>query len=215
MSLKRGLSRGFLISLLCAVFFGLIALSIRDNKIHNFDSTIISWVQGMESSGLTQWMKGLSWIGTGLPVVGVTLLVMLFLYGVLGHRRELIFLVGVCVGSALLNGLLKAVFQRARPTIHRIAEATGYSFPSGHSMAAFTLYGALAYLLWRHIPALLGRILLIAAALLLILGIGISRIYLGVHYPSDVLGGYLASGCLLAAAIWCAGPYLHGGRGHV
>lgn len=92
-----------------------------------------------------------------------------------------------------MNHLLKDFFQRERPTIHRLAEEVGYSFPSGHSMAAFALYGAFVYLLWKHVNSRTGRALLAAIGAIIVFAIGISRIYLGVHYPSDVVGGYFAS----------------------
>lgn len=75
-------------------------------------------------------------------------------------------------------------------------------------MAAFSLYGILAYLLWRHISTPVGRGLLIIISITMITAIGVSRIYLGVHYPSDVLGGFLASGSWLTVSIWFYQRYL-------
>ncbi|WML47194.1 phosphatase PAP2 family protein [Neobacillus sp. PS3-34] len=69
-------------------------------------------------------------------------------------------------------------------------------------MNAFTVYGMITFLLWRHIPWRIGRSILILISIFFILAIGISRIYLGVHYPSDIIGGYFASGFWLAIAIW-------------
>lgn len=196
------LARALLICLLCAIGFGLIAMLISDQSIAAFDQTVISFIQGLESPAMTSIMKGFSFIGAGVPATVLTILICIFLYKVLGHRRELVFFLTLLLSSWLLNELLKLLFHRARPTLHRIAEATGYSFPSGHSMAAFTLYGALAFLIWRHIPTAWGRVLALLISLGMIAMIGISRIYLGVHYPSDVIGGYLASGSLLALFIW-------------
>ncbi|MBB6022050.1 undecaprenyl-diphosphatase [Paenibacillus sp. JGP012] len=191
---------------LCA-FIG-IALSISDNQIHRFDDVLISWIQGMESPGMTRWMQFFTWIGSGRQVVIITILAMLVLYLYLGHRRELLFLASVLVGSTLLNALLKVAFGRARPTIHRIIEISGYSFPSGHSMASFSLYGGLAFLIWKHIPSFTGRVFMMVASAAFILTIGMSRIYLGVHYPSDVVGGYFISGCWLFTCIWFYRRYL-------
>jgi undecaprenyl-diphosphatase len=202
MNLKKQLTWALLISLLCAIGFGLIALLVSDKKIAQFDSTIIAAVQGFESPGLTSIMKFFTFIGSGTQVAIIALLVLFFLFKVLHHRRELILFIWVVLGSTILNEILKAVFHRARPTIHRIVEANGFSFPSGHSMAAFSLYGVIAFLLWRHLSTSLGRGMLILFSIFMIIMIGVSRIYLGVHYPSDVLGGFLASGCLLAVSIW-------------
>lgn len=208
MNLKKQLTWALLISLLCAIGFGLIALLVSDKKIAQFDSTIIAAVQGLESPGLTSIMKFFTFIGSGTQVAIIALLVLFFLFKVLHHRRELILVIWVVLGSTILNEILKTVFHRARPTIHRIVDANGFSFPSGHSMAAFSLYGVIAFLLWRHLSTSLGRGLLILFSIFMIIMIGVSRIYLGVHYPSDVLGGFLASGCLLAVSIWFYQRYM-------
>ncbi|MDO7908301.1 phosphatase PAP2 family protein [Paenibacillus sp. JX-17] len=199
---KLTISSALAACILCAAGFGLIALWVSDSRIHNFDMTVIRWVSFLDSPTSTAVMKFFTFIGGGLPVVLITILAMSFLYVFLRHRKELIFMGAVVIGSLLLNLILKAIFERARPTINRMVEAGGYSFPSGHSMAAFSLYGALIFLVWKHVPSRLGRMGVILAGALFILMIGISRIYLGVHYPSDVLGGYFVSGCWLAFTIW-------------
>jgi undecaprenyl-diphosphatase len=202
MNMKQQLARAFITSLIFAIFFGLIAILIHDRQLDLFDQTLIQFIQAFESPIITTVMRTFTFIGSGLVVACLVLIMAIFLYSVLGHRRELIFFIGVIMGSSLLNEVLKWIFHRARPTIHRIIEAAGYSFPSGHSMAAFTLYGVLAFLLWRNLSTSLKRNLIVIFSVVMILMIGISRIYLGVHYPSDVLGGYMASGCWLAASIW-------------
>lgn len=205
---KNTFSMALVISVICALGFGLIAVLVGNTKTQNFDSTIISWVQGLEAPLLTTIMKFFTIIGSGMPIVIITVIIMAILYLFLGHRRELLFLFWVMIGTSLINKLLKLVFQRTRPTLHRIAEASGYSFPSGHSVAAFALYGALAFLIWKHVPTAIGRILIIILSSLFIAIIGISRIYLGVHYPSDVIGGYLMSACCLTVSIWLYQRYL-------
>ncbi|MDQ0497059.1 phosphatase PAP2 family protein [Paenibacillus brasilensis] len=202
MNLKLQLTRALFISFLCAIGFGGIALLVSDKKIVQFDNVIISFVQGLESPALTTIMKFFTFIGSGIPVAVISIAIFFILYKILHHRRELILFIWVVTGSALLNGTLKLVFHRARPTLHRIVNANGFSFPSGHSMAAFSLYGVIAFLLWRHISTSTGRGILIVCSSAMILMIGVSRIYLGVHYPSDVLGGLLASGSWLAISIW-------------
>jgi undecaprenyl-diphosphatase len=202
MNLKMQLTRAFFISLMSAIGFGAIALLVTDNKVVQFDKKIISFVQGLETPALTSMMKFFTFIGGGLPVVVVTLIIMFFLYKVLHHRGELILFIGVVIGSVILNETLKLIFHRARPMLHRVIDANGFSFPSGHSMAAFSLYGVVAFLLWRHISTSLGRGMLIVISIIMTITIGVSRIYLGVHYPSDVLGGFLASGSWLAISIW-------------
>lgn len=93
----------------------------------------------------------------------------------------------------LLNQIIKFIMQRPRPTEFRIIEETGYSFPSGHSMVSLAFYGYLIYLIYKYISNKhLKRALIIILSILICI-IGVSRIYLGVHYTSDVLGGFLIS----------------------
>ncbi|MEX2462390.1 MAG: phosphatase PAP2 family protein [Paenibacillaceae bacterium] len=201
MNLKKRLTSAFFISFLFAIGFGLIALFISDKKIVNFDNRISAYIQGLQSVGLTSVMKFFTFIGSGTVVAIIVIIVMILFYVVLKHRSELVLFIGVVIGSALLNVVLKVVFHRARPTIKRLIEESGYSFPSGHSMAAFTLYGILTFLLWKHISSSKGRSLFIIFSIMMTTLIGVSRIYLGVHYPSDVLGGFLASGTWLIFSI--------------
>lgn len=195
------IKRAFTLGLVFILCFAIDAILVRSNSIGWLDDSIISAIQGMESPRLTTVMKVFTTIGSGTIVAILALASMAFFYFVLGHRRELFLFFGVLLGNQLLNSLAKSIFQRERPTLHRLIEETGYSFPSGHSMGAFSFYGILVYLLWRHLPSFWGRVILIAVGVLMILAIGISRIYLGVHYPSDVAGGYLAAGTWLAIAI--------------
>ena len=93
----------------------------------------------------------------------------------------------------ILNQLLKRILQRPRPTEYRIIEETGYSFPSGHSMISMAFYGYLIYLIYKYAKNKYIKWISIVLLSILICTIGISRIYLGVHYTSDVLGGFLIS----------------------
>jgi undecaprenyl-diphosphatase len=202
LNLKWQLTKAFFIALICAAAFGLIACMVSYQRLAGFDNAVIRVVQGMQSPGLTSVMKFFTFIGAGLPAIVISIVIMIILYFVFRHRRELILFVWVGAGSALLNMALKLIFHRPRPELHRIINTTGYSFPSGHAMAAFSLYGVVAYLIWRHIRNRLGRAIFLLFSAAMIAAIGVSRIYLGVHYPSDVLGGYMASGFWLAISIW-------------
>ena len=191
-----------ILCLLTAIGFGIIALLVVKRQIAPFDNTIISFVQGFESPVWTQVMKFFTLLGS-TPFVFICSLITLFLlYKIFKHRTELIVFITAMAGSIILNQVLKHLFHRARPVIHRLIEERGYSFPSGHSMMSVTFYGILAVLLWRHIPNRTGRNLLVLVAALLVVAVGTSRIYLGVHYPSDVLGGYLVSGFWLSVVIF-------------
>lgn len=202
MNLKFQLTKAFVLTLLCLIGFGFIAFSVSANKIVHFDSHIISFVQGFETPKLTAVMEFFTFLGEAKPILTLTLLSLLILYKVLKHRYELILFIASSIGSFLINRSLKFFFHRARPDLHRLIEIGGYSFPSGHAMSSFTFFGTLTFLLWRHIASSFGRAVLILFSTFMILAIGMSRIYLGVHYPSDVISGYLASAFWLAVLVF-------------
>lgn len=108
----------------------------------------------------------------------------------------------------ILNQGMKFILQRPRPTEYRIIEETGYSFPSGHSMVSMAFYGLLIYLIYKHIENKYLKWLLISILSLLIVLIGFSRIYLGVHYVSDVIAGFLFSIAYLILFIKLRKKYL-------
>ncbi|WP_055108555.1 phosphatase PAP2 family protein [Paenibacillus ihumii] len=187
--------------ILALIGFGLIAVVAVRQPLNFYDLHIAAWVQSFEADPLTGIMVFFSTLGSTKFTIVIALLAMALLFFALQHRIELLFLAASLGGAALLNKLLKLGFQRERPFAHRLVEETGFSFPSGHAMAAFALYGALAFLLWRHIRPRWGRILLIIFSCVMVLMICISRIYLGVHYPSDIAGALLASGFWLSVMI--------------
>ncbi|SFJ43252.1 undecaprenyl-diphosphatase [Paenibacillus sp. UNC496MF] len=189
-----------LLILAVAGFQGLSMLVSR-NKLEQFDTSIIRTVQGWESDALTSVAKTLSKIGSSSVVIPAVLVLAVFLAVVLRHRKELVLLIGGMLGSTLLNDALKPIYKRARPDIHRIVEEQGYGFPSGHSMAAFTFYFLATYLLWRHLPNRGWRAALLVFSGIMIVSIGLSRVYLGVHYPTDILAGYWVSACWVTLCV--------------
>lgn len=108
----------------------------------------------------------------------------------------------------ILNQLLKAILKRPRPTEYRIVEETGYSFPSGHSMVSMAFYGYLIYLIYKYVKNKYIKWISIVLLSILVCSIGISRIYLGVHYTSDVLGGFLISMSYLVIYISAVNKFL-------
>ncbi len=148
----------------------------------------------------TTFYRIISWFGAqGIVIVGV---VVGAFYMLRRHWLNLIFWIIALGGGGLLNALIKQAIARPRPYFaDPIATEQSYSFPSAHAMTSLITYGILAYFLWLAIPNRYARIGLIFAATLLIVLIGISRLALGVHYFSDVLGGFAAGGIWLGMCI--------------
>jgi undecaprenyl-diphosphatase len=164
------------------------------------DHLIVGWLQAHETEGGERFFSIMSWIGsqvmTGIVIVGV---------GWLALRRDwfrAIALTLAVVGGTLLNDLLKALFHRGRPeTAIEFIKYQSWSFPSGHAMNSLIGFGFVAYLFLEHTTDRRARVAIIAATLVLVGLVGFSRLYLGVHYLSDVIAGYLAGAVWLLVCI--------------
>ncbi|QQE72661.1 phosphatase PAP2 family protein [Brevibacillus composti] len=199
-SAKRYFIISFLFLVLFLISFLVFAHHLIQNKLQVFDQLIIAKTQAMIHPQLTSMMKFFTFLGDPLTLLGVLLLAALTMFRQ-RKRWEALFLTVALAGGALFNWLLKWIFQRERPTLHRLIEETGYSFPSGHSMNAIILYGMIGMLCYLFLKNVWPKLLIVFGALLLILLIGNSRIYLGVHYPSDVAAGFAAGGVWLVICL--------------
>ena len=184
-----------LILAVSAIFiFSWIAEGVSANRTIAFDAGIRARVHEYASPSVTRFMIGISYLGGNGLVIGAFGAFFLFLY--LRWRRATLWLVITILGALVLDVSLKLGFHRQRPEPFFGAVPLTYSFPSGHSLFSFCFYGVLAGLWSGRVRSRILRILIWTFAAVLVLMIGLSRIYLGVHYPSDVIAGYLA------ATIW-------------
>ena len=127
----------------------------------------------------------------GGAIILIVLAFMLFIF--IKNKKIGVSIISNLAIITVLNQLLKRIVQRPRPTEFRIVEESGYSFPSGHSMVSMAFYGYLIYLIYKYVKNKYLKWISIILLSILICSIGISRIYLGVHYTSDVLGGFFIS----------------------
>jgi membrane-associated phospholipid phosphatase len=128
-----------------------------------------------------------------------------------GHKRRAALLAVALIGAQLLTSVLKGIFERRRPSFDDpVATADGLSFPSGHALSSIALYGALAYVFADRLCSTRGRVFGLCGVALLVGAIGFSRLYLGLHYLSDILAGYSAGLAWLLLAI----GLLHRGDDH-
>jgi undecaprenyl-diphosphatase len=177
-----------------ALFFGL-AHEVLEGETLPYDRTLELWLHRFDVGPLTLLMRGLTDLAS---VPGLAILSAVVALIALWQRRWRLagVWVGLCAGTGLLVTALKLLFARTRPDLFRLlALPHSFSFPSGHATGSSALFGTLALMVAQVRPGWMGRAM--AVALLLILGVGASRIYLGVHWPTDVLAGYLL-GTLLA-----------------
>lgn len=162
------------------------------------------FVENLRADWLTPIMESISALATPVSLLVLLLVIVAFAPG----KRPGMFCTVNLVLVVLLNVLLKELVQRPRPEDINLVVETGFSFPSGHSMVAMAFFGLLVWLVWHYEKDRTLRLACCAGFLLIILLIGISRIYLGVHYASDVLAGFCISLAWLAMYTSVAAPFL-------
>jgi len=173
------------------VLFTWMAEEMLEGSTARFDMTVRMWVHGFGSPGMTSVMRFITDLGSVGLAVALVISVGSFLAK--GWKRGAGWLLISVAGAGMLSLALKYGFHRPRPVPFFGVAPHSYSFPSGHSLFSFCFYGVLAGLIAARVKALWLRVLVWSLAAVLVLAIGVSRIYLGVHYPSDVVAGYLAA----------------------
>jgi undecaprenyl-diphosphatase len=179
------------VAVLCLFLFAWLGREMLAGDTRHFDNAVRSWVHQLASTGMTRAMNAISLLGYNVLIV--ELVIAFIVFARLRWRRAAVWLAVAMTGALLLDLALKYAYHRARPTAFFGTAPASYSFPSGHALCSLCFYGVLAGLLSARIKSRAWRIAVWAAAAVLIIAIGLSRIYLGVHYPSDVLAGYLAA----------------------
>jgi len=181
---------GLLAAVIVTVLFGALASEVHEGETQHLDDAIRMTVYGVASPRATTVLHAITQLGSPLFLLPMTIVFSLIF---LRQRRirGAILLTATMVGVSLLNWILKAVFQRPRPLpFFGLTVPASYSFPSGHSLAAFCFYGALAALVTARLRSVFWSALVWAAAVVIIVAVGFSRLYLGLHYASDIIGGY-------------------------
>jgi undecaprenyl-diphosphatase len=183
---------GFVSALCVLLFFAWLAEEMMEGDTAHFDATITSIVHEHATARLTTVMKALTMLGSSVVMTPLAILTLALCY----FRREFHALKTLAVtfgGALLLELILKLAFHRPRPVpFFDLPTPASFSFPSGHTLFSFCFFAGLAALLSPRLARGKAKLALWGMAIALTLGIGLSRIYLGVHYPSDVLAGYAA-----------------------
>jgi membrane-associated phospholipid phosphatase len=172
------------------LFFQLAFAVATGGPIVSLDGAVAAWLHSHATGFATDVLRAVTQLGGATVLLAVTIVAALVL---LLKRRiaHAALMGGALVGGEGLNMALKAAFERPRPSFSEpLATAAGYSFPSGHAMVTLTVYGALAFVTATSVKSRRARVLISVAAAVLVLAVGFSRLYLGVHYVSDVLAAY-------------------------
>ena len=165
-------------------------------QLTSFDTPIQTWLRGDLPAALTTFFKLVTSVIDPMGIIiWVSALVLFFLYK--KWKLEAALLAGNLVLHGILIKLIKLVYQRSRPSISHLVEEGGYSFPSGHAMATAIVVGTLIIIVQQRMQNQQIKRLVQGLLLLFILTIMASRVYLGVHYPTDVIGGTLLGFAIL------------------
>lgn len=190
---------GVIIFIAALVFIG-VAVGVQTGYLDGFDDTVRYRVYSIRSEKLTMFWKFITHSGDSEIVImlGIVLLLVKSLRKKYGVKFAI-----AALSSTALYQVMKYIFQRPRPDIAlRLIEESGYSFPSGHSMNCLVSYGILAYLILKYCGnARLAKILSVGLGLIIIL-IGLSRVYVGVHFPTDIIGGWSLGIAVLVAMMY-------------
>jgi undecaprenyl-diphosphatase len=206
------MARQWLVTALALILFTWLALDVTRGDAMRLDMSIRNAVHARSSPAVTILMRGMSLVGS--EVVLAPLGVILAWWLVAAKRRRAAVVFGVAaLGGEAIDQILKLLFDRPRPEpFFGFAAPVTHSFPSGHAMVSCCFFGVLAVILAARQPSRARRIAIFAVAALLVASIGFSRVYLGFHYPTDVLGGYAAAVIWLAGVRAVHGPMHQGAR---
>lgn len=192
------LSFAFFVFLGAIWVFATMTQEVLEGSTQALDEAVLTYVESHRSHIMDKVALEVTALGNFATLAVLVLAVSIFLWQT-RHKISVILLGAAMFGGAILNTLLKEIFDRPRPSVVEAGtDVMTQSFPSGHAMAAFIAYAGVAYLGGRLEPTRTLRWTTWTLAALLILAVGASRIYLGVHYPSDVIGGYIAGLAWLA-----------------
>ena len=186
-------------AVLCLFLFVWLGSEVLQGDTQRFDMAIRSWVHGLSSTDMTWAMRMISMLGFEVLIFEIAIAFIVF--AKLRWKRAALWLAIAMIGSVLLDLALKYAYHRARPEAFFGSPARYYSFPSGHALSSLCFYGVMAGLLSARARSVWLRVGIWVIAATLVAAIGLSRIYLGVHYPSDVLAGYLAATVWVGAVI--------------
>ena len=180
----------WLVCVLCMILFCILLKEVSEKGILKIDEVVYKFISTYFIRDNTiPVVKAITWFGSFLGVIFVTFLIVIF-----SKNWKLgIIIITNAVITSILNRILKNIIERPRPNGFWLIEESGYSFPSAHAMTSFAFYGLLIFIIYKVVKTLWLQRLSTIILSLLIISVGMSRVFLGVHYTSDVLAGYLVS----------------------
>lgn len=167
------------------IFFVVLTILVVFGLTKGFDDSVYSLVRSLECGFFDKYFLTVTKFGNESTVI-----ILAFIIFLLVKRNDKLLVISTSLISVISNQIIKHIIMRDRPSVYRMIKQGGFSYPSGHSMIAVSLYGLLIYLVFKYIKNKYLKYGLSSLLVLLILSIGISRVYVGVHFASDVVGGF-------------------------
>jgi membrane-associated phospholipid phosphatase len=187
------------------IIFSILVYRVFKLQNHEFDFLVFDKVAFFVTPLTTSFLQFITFLGNHNFLIPANLLLIIYFLFIKKHRWYSIKVPVTALGGLLLMTLLKQFFNRPRPLIPLLEPVKGLSFPSGHALMSVSFYGLLILLVWENITDRFWKWLLISILTILILLIGFSRIYLRLHYFSDVIAGFAAGIIWLSICIWTIG----------
>lgn len=191
-----------LLFIFCLVAFAVLAFGVLKLGNEHFDLLVFDKVGAIVTPATTRFMQVITFFGNHKFLIPANLLLIVYFLFIKKHRWYSIKVPVIATGGVLLMFVLKYIFNRPRPLIPLLEPVKGLSFPSGHAMMSMSFYGLLIFLVWENVYDRFWKWFYTTALLLFILLIGFTRIYLRLHYFSDVIAGFAVGVIWLSLSIY-------------
>ena len=191
--------------LFCIIVFAVTVYRIFLLRKDDIDTSVFNFLASHVSSRSTGIMEIITFLGNHNFLIPANLVLIGYFLFVRKHKWYSIKIPVVAIGGLSMMLLLKFIFSRPRPLIPLLEPAKGFSFPSGHAMMSFSFYGLLIYMVYENVKNVYLRWIIMIFLLLLIFTIGFSRVYLRVHYASDVIAGFAAGFIWIVLSLFVTG----------
>ena len=189
------------IGLLFAVF-GIVAWRVHAGGVTVMDTYVRGLVKGLQTESSLTFFSYFTKLGSAIGIVATLVISLLVFWKKRYYAAMIVYPMGILI-THLVNKGIKEIVKRERPSLNEALDALGYSFPSGHAMLSIMTFGFLAYIIAANLKSIAGKCVTTILMGTVILSIGLSRVILNVHYPTDILAGYCVGGILLIIVIYC------------
>lgn len=176
-----------IISLICILLFIILSIFVFTDNTTNIENSVMSFMIGIRNNSLTKRMINITNIGSAYSLIVISLLLLIFIK----NKKIPLMIIYNLIGVFLTSQLFKIIFRRERPLDVFLVTTNDYSFPSGHMMVSTAYIIVILYIIYKTLNNKLSKILISIFLIILVLLIGFSRMYLGVHYITDIISGLL------------------------